>query len=415
MKFVLGSAFAVSMVSAYSSLLDDCHTFAALFDGTCGGVLSNAEDNYQMLAEDWSVSASGDSITCDAQTSESEYMICPNSDASADQCTVTRKNCVTCYRDDATDIVYIQVQSNGMPDHCYGSKQGLAEGEFAAYSPATFQMDWKAKWNLDVLAADWVYGLTDVDSTALLTDIVCGIDTTSPGNIPEDRGYETSVRFTDSEALDGVVGVMLDNSFIYRAVDTVTTDSGVEANGYDGYARDDDYPARTPQDITDLCGHQIVGENILAYRGLAACMKEGSEFRSTTTAPQMCKEDDTCKDEYELATFGKDQAFSTPVNEEPMGIARDGHIIVGPYNEDGELYGCDDVDVCNGTFLSDSSYAYVLTTKFPYAVGCWGGRSWHITQPVEASCSVHACQLGALQGLMATGTLLAATLAALSI
>lgn len=55
-----------------------------------------------------------------------------------------------------------------------------------------------------------------------------------------------------------------------------------------------------------------------------------------------------------------------------LGLARDGHVIVGPYNEAGELWACDEHDFCNGTFLADGSYAYVMTTTFPYVVGCWG-------------------------------------------
>lgn len=54
------------------------------------------------------------------------------------------------------------------------------------------------------------------------------------------------------------------------------------------------------------------------------------------------------------------------------GLARDGHVIFGPYNSDGELWGCEDVDLCNGFFLSDGSYGYASTTFFPYMVGCWG-------------------------------------------
>lgn len=55
-----------------------------------------------------------------------------------------------------------------------------------------------------------------------------------------------------------------------------------------------------------------------------------------------------------------------------LGLARDGHMIVGPYNANGELWACDEHDFCNGTFLADGSYVYVMTTTFPYVVGCWG-------------------------------------------
>ena len=54
------------------------------------------------------------------------------------------------------------------------------------------------------------------------------------------------------------------------------------------------------------------------------------------------------------------------------GIALDGHVIYGPYNEDGELWSCEDLDVCNGFFLSDGAYGYASTTFYPYTVGCWG-------------------------------------------
>ena len=74
--------------------------------------------------------------------------------------------------------------------------------------------------------------------------------------------------------------------------------------------------------------------------------------------------------------------------ETPLGIAKDGHVIVGPYNSDGELWACDDHDVCNGVFLADGSYVYALTYTFPYVVGCWGPGP---KQVHAASCSTRSC------------------------
>jgi len=34
-----------------------------------------------------------------------------------------------------------------------------------------------------------------------------------------------------------------------------------------------------------------------------------------------------------------------------VGLARDGHAIYGPYNAEGELWACDEHDVCNGVFF----------------------------------------------------------------
>lgn len=71
------------------------------------------------------------------------------------------------------------------------------------------------------------------------------------------------------------------------------------------------------------------------------------------------------------------------------GLARDGHVIFGPYNSDGEVWTCDDVDMCNGFFLDDGSYGYASTTFFPYMVGCWGpAYASHSTMP---SCTSSGC------------------------
>merc|ERR1711904_397822 len=80
------------------------------------------------------------------------------------------------------------------------------------------------------------------------------------------------------------------------------------------------------------------------------------------------------------------------------GIAKDGHIIYGPYNANGELWTCDDIDVCNGFTASDGSYAYASTTFFPYMVGCWGPATAY-TVGVSSDCSSNACLSGAISGL----------------
>ena len=55
----------------------------------------------------------------------------------------------------------------------------------------------------------------------------------------------------------------------------------------------------------------------------------------------------------------------------PIGIAKDGRVIYGPYTKDGKLWQPCDVDVCNGRFFGEN-YAYVATMFFPYVIGCWG-------------------------------------------
>ncbi len=68
----------------------------------------------------------------------------------------------------------------------------------------------------------------------------------------------------------------------------------------------------------------------------------------------------------------------------PIGLARDGRVIYGPYNSKGQLWQPCDVDICNGR-KEGNTYYYVSTMFYPYFVGCWGPGSSDVT--FRASCS----------------------------
>ena len=61
-------------------------------------------------------------------------------------------------------------------------------------------------------------------------------------------------------------------------------------------------------------------------------------------------------------------------------------MIIGPYKENGEIWGCDR-DACNGAFV-DGSYVYVGSDNFPYVVGCWGPGPDPLYEP---TCSTSGC------------------------
>lgn len=94
-----------------------------------------------------------------------------------------------------------------------------------------------------------------------------------------------------------------------------------------------------------------------------------------------------------------------------VGIARDGHPIYGPYNEDGELWACDEHDICNGTFMPNDFYAYVATSTFPYILGCYGPGSVQF-YPVDEDCSTNSCS--AVAGIYFGAMTVIATLAAIA-
>ena len=54
-----------------------------------------------------------------------------------------------------------------------------------------------------------------------------------------------------------------------------------------------------------------------------------------------------------------------------MGIAKDGHKIMGPYKQDKTLWQPCDVDFCNGV-TQNGEYFYVMTLFHPYTLNCWG-------------------------------------------
>ena len=54
-----------------------------------------------------------------------------------------------------------------------------------------------------------------------------------------------------------------------------------------------------------------------------------------------------------------------------VGIAKDGHKILGPFKSDGSLWQPCDVDICNGVIIN-GSYYYAMTNFYPYSIGCWG-------------------------------------------
>lgn len=140
---------------------------------------------------------------------------------------------------------------------------------------------------------------------------------------------------------------------------------------------------------------------------MSACV--GSQA-SSSTVPYLCDDSNSNSCNRSPVLFAAKNFTSTDLPyEKEMGLAKDGHIIVGPYNEDGELWSCDEHDVCNGVFLSDNSYAYAMTYTFPYVIGCWGPGP---EQVHKASCSKRSCSSGGLSGIsFALTTILAAVFA----
>ncbi len=113
------------------------------------------------------------------------------------------------------------------------------------------------------------------------------------------------------------------------------------------------------------------------YHYWSPCIKPNVGFWDNKNAPPLCKDETNClSDTSTVVATGSVNSQTSAYDDKChngglLGLARDGHIIVGPWNKDGHHWSCDEHDVCNGAFV-DGQYVYVATTTFPYVVGCWG-------------------------------------------
>ena len=123
----------------------------------------------------------------------------------------------------------------------------------------------------------------------------------------------------------------------------------------------------------DMCLSHPTPQGYYHYHSWSPCIKGSG---SKEVAPGACADNEKCSNK-EFFDLTLDLAYKDKANYGGIiGVAKDGHLIVGPYNENGELWACNEHDVCNGTFLDDGSYAYVSTTTFPYVVGCFGPAAY---------------------------------------
>ena len=153
---------------------------------------------------------------------------------------------------------------------------------------------------------------------------------------------------------------------------------------FNGLALGDLDAVENEVETMDDCLQHASPTGQLHHHSLSPCTK-ASNVRSSTVKPGFC-EDSTCIDDAHVwSRLGWED---TSDYGGVYGLARDGHVIYGPYNADGELWGCDDHDVCNGFFLDDGSYGYASTSTFPYIVGCWGPGP---AQEYAVSCSSYSC------------------------
>jgi len=191
------------------------------------------------------------------------------------------------------------------------------------------------------------YTSSDFDTSAKTDEILCDLQRTASSNMHSSSGYVESRRrrelqppachpnctgppdggsgggTTGGEALATAAGIMLTGSYMYNALDGSNADA-VENEG----------------DTLDVCLSHPSPNSQFHYHFWGACMHKNLGYWSDTDSPPLCRDSSGCVSgtgAFTLAAASTSQsvAYTASNWDTPIGLARDGHLILGPYNSDG--------------------------------------------------------------------------------
>lgn len=209
---------------------------------------------------------------------------------------------------------------------------------------------------------------TDIETAALATALLCNLEAAKSTKLPLNSGYTAVSGMTDTFVGVGMDGVRFE--YPYKQIDR--WDDALNPKDYVYYH----------YEKMDLCAGSVNDDNVYSYHSLSPCLKA----YANGVAPGLCKEDTVC-DTLGGPWLTAQSIWTNTANHGGIaGIARDGHLIYGPYNDDGELWECEDHDICNGVNFDNDQYAYVGTSTFPYILGCYGPGAIQY-YPVDTDCA----------------------------
>ncbi|CAF3513254.1 unnamed protein product [Rotaria sp. Silwood1] len=160
------------------------------------------------------------------------------------------------------------------------------------------------------------------------------------------------------------------NTLAGISVDGVTILNVNSANNVDPF-----YPAGnfTPESVDACLGHPNPSNNGYHYHIASGCA-----LNPPTGKIASCKNTPACNASvanYTISTFSSYRTLTV------IGIAKDGHVIYGPYNSNGQEV-TSGFDICNGMFYdSIGNYAYFATRTYPYITGCFGPGNYPSVLP----------------------------------
>lgn len=156
--------------------------------------------------------------------------------------------------------------------------------------------------------------------------------------------------------VDQIVGIALNGVPFFSGVSELGMDA-FKPNKYNG--------VKAKAIAPDSCLGDSTYTQFYHYYSASPCILDGAWKENPEGST--CKSDSSCSSDMLTYMLNVRRSQKTLM---PVGIAKDGHKIYGPYDANGDLWDACDVDVCNGMTIN-GEYAYVLTSFFPYTVGCF--------------------------------------------
>ncbi|CDW89971.1 UNKNOWN [Stylonychia lemnae] len=354
-------------------------------------------------AKDWGgVQLPYDDIPLDDYFQDYELVVCKGPGMCPDGtvknvCTWQRYLFFNCF--EGSPVTY-RWETNSMPNHCYFSKTEPplgSETKFEAYSVSgafNVQVNNMFAYNL----VDPVFYHTKLETQDDYDKQLCKSKWAETTLIDMKTQYEEKVYYSfeypiafSDYSWDSSETTMLQlkssDQVVGMAINGVLIFSANSINGYDAL-----FPSQLINPITsqsnritpDFCLGTAESYKTYRYYMFSPCIYDSiaKTYASSCTNDRypLCSQDVRNHSIYYVKSEQK--------NINPIGIAKDGRMIYGPYNSYGQLWQACDVDICNGRYFSKGyNYGYVATMFHPYFISCWGPGN-KVT--FEAKCSTNA-------------------------
>jgi hypothetical protein len=226
-------------------------------------------------------------------------------------------------------------------------------------------IDFSVKWNWNVGSSE--NSLSEASTLSQINAIACTLTSVQDSNIPSAAGYTT----IGTSSLSTTSGVALSGTTFFSALSANSVDPFYpEVNGvYDS----------SDLEMVDTCLGHPQETGWYHYHTMSPCHTSSADSATVIG----CAASSSCSASIKAYAVA---GFSSYKTLTPIGIAKDGHIIWGPYNSAGSLWGGCDVDICNGAWVG-GSYGYVATQFHPYLPMCWGPGS---NTTISQTCSTNA-------------------------